>query len=427
MRKIITSLFALVAIACSAAIAQQWAGFPILGGASYCSSTVNGVCVNTVPAGPTAVTGLETVPVDTNAAGGQNPQTVKIPLSALIPNDSPRNALIGGDFATNLWQRGTTPVSAGTPTVQTQSADNWFTFSTGNTVTISKQTGASDTVPTVGLLASMRVNRPSGTDVTPICVGQFLDAKAAARFTGNTAVFSSYLLAGSTFSATNSAVTMTIATVTAADSATPNTNTATFALSTTTGYTAQVATLTPITTTFTRYSVSASIPATATGIGVKICYTPVGTGASTDWFEVAGVQLEAFVGTTNVAPTVFENRPQALENQLAYYYTWGPGIESIGNFYAAGGCAATGNANFSFQSPVSMRTTPTTATSLITAGTYSIQTAVAVTGAGTITVSTASTPQFITINSTAACTATLPYQFVGGAGATGRLLFSALP
>jgi hypothetical protein len=73
--------FGLLAIF-SFANAQQWPNVPTLGGPSYCSSTVNGVCVNTVPAGP-SMTGAETVPADTNASQGQSPQTVKVPLSLL--------------------------------------------------------------------------------------------------------------------------------------------------------------------------------------------------------------------------------------------------------------------------------------------------------------------------------------------------------
>ncbi len=64
------------------AIGQQWLPYPEVGGSSFCSSTVNANCVNTVPAGP-AITGNETVPADTNLSGGRSPQTVKIPTSVL--------------------------------------------------------------------------------------------------------------------------------------------------------------------------------------------------------------------------------------------------------------------------------------------------------------------------------------------------------
>lgn len=460
MKRFRTLAVAGVAVAAASTLAiaaGNYLTYPIVGSPSFCASTVTGIggqggvtgqgqgstgsiCAQTIPAGPPALTGNELIPVDTGIA---TPASATIPTSLLFAHGqgAQRNALVGGDFATNLWQRGTTPVSAGTPTVATMSADRWFTFSTGNTVTISKQTGAADTIPAAGLLASMRVDRPSGTDVTPICVGQYLDAKAAARFAGNNAVFSVYGLNGSTMSAANGAVTMTVAYVTAADSATPGTNTATFALSTTTGYTAAVSAISqgttgtiasgvatvPFSATWTRYGVAAAIPSTATGIGVKVCYTPVGTGASTDWFEIAGAQLEA-QNTAVTAPGGLVRRTAADEALLQYYYTWGPGQEVIGEFYTNGICVASGNANFPMRPPVPMFTLPTTATSTLTAGTYSIQTAATVVPIGTMTVTAAaSSSRNIVLNSTAACTTTLPYILAGGAGATGLILFSAEP
>lgn len=82
MKRLALALAALVGVVLTSASAQQWPNIPIVGGAAYCSSYVNNVCVNTVPAGPTQ-TGNETVPADTNASGGQTPQTVKMPLTAL--------------------------------------------------------------------------------------------------------------------------------------------------------------------------------------------------------------------------------------------------------------------------------------------------------------------------------------------------------
>lgn len=82
LKKIGLSLFALVAVSI-VAVAQQFLPYPIVGGSSFCASTVNGSCVSTIPAGPTATTGAETIPGDTNLTGGQNPQTVKFSLRSL--------------------------------------------------------------------------------------------------------------------------------------------------------------------------------------------------------------------------------------------------------------------------------------------------------------------------------------------------------
>ena len=82
LRKFLLGSIAALGVVGVSAVAQQWLPFPIVGGSSFCSSTVNNTCVNTVPAGP-ALSGNESIPADTNAANGQSPQTVKIPVTAL--------------------------------------------------------------------------------------------------------------------------------------------------------------------------------------------------------------------------------------------------------------------------------------------------------------------------------------------------------
>lgn len=84
--------------------AGNYSTYPIVGGASFCASTVgvngqagntgqgggaagtNGAyCAQTVPAGPPALTGAEVIPMDTGLANGASPQTVVIP-STLLAN-----------------------------------------------------------------------------------------------------------------------------------------------------------------------------------------------------------------------------------------------------------------------------------------------------------------------------------------------------
>lgn len=57
--------------------------YPIVGGSSYCASKVNNVCNSTIAAGPTVLTGNETIPADTGLTSGQVPQTVLIPVGRL--------------------------------------------------------------------------------------------------------------------------------------------------------------------------------------------------------------------------------------------------------------------------------------------------------------------------------------------------------
>lgn len=442
------------AVASSVAIAAGlFPGFPIVGGASYCngvsgtgsgtgsstfpttpgaqfgqgsagqSGTFANPCTITVNAGPVAITGNELIPADTQLPSGQQPQTVLIPTSMLagIGQGSERNRLRGGDFTTNLWQRGTT-FTALTPTTAAYTADGWWAYSSGNTTTITKQTGATDIILGSGARASMRVSRPSGTDVTPICVGQILPSTATSQFLGNNAVFSFWSMAPTSFSPQNDSVDVTLAYATAADSATVNTNTDAFAKGTIAGYTVVSTVNVPQTQTFTRYSVAGLIPTTATTIGVKICFTPLAsTGASTDWYEFALAQLEA-TNVNNTSPGSFARRSFAAEAQLQQSYSFGL-IENTNVIYAGGVlCSATANALIALQYPTQMRGTPTVA---VTAGGFSIQTAVAVTAIGTTTL-LAATSQHATLTSAAACTSTLPYQ-LKGTNTTGLLMFSAEP
>lgn len=424
----------------------------------------NGVCNQYNPAGPSEDSGGWVIPMDTGLPGGGT-QTVITPLS-LLGFNSRVNRLIGGDFGTNLWQRGTTPVSAATPSTTVVGADRWAVYSSGNTVTVTRQTGASDTIPTLGFYASQRVSRPSGTNTTQICVGQILDKQAAAPLIGNNAVFSFYALAGAGLSAVaQNNITATIAYYTAADSATPGTNSDSFMKGTTTGYTAvtagggligvvgsatpnatNTATVTSgvatvnISTTWSRYSVYGRIPSTnaagtaVTGVGVTLCYTPAsGTGGSTEWFEFTGAQLQASSSTVTTflpngvtSPTAFERRLAQLEADYQLAYTQGLGAEVNGLYYNYNAtCTASGNVNIGVNFSTPMRIAPTQATSTLTAGGYSIKTAAAVTGVGTLTVPAAST-YGVTLNSNAACTTTLPYIIVG-TNTTGLILFSAEP
>lgn len=86
MKKRISLTIALgLFLTAGAAIAGgQWMGFPIVGvpANTVCESTGNnGVCNQYVPAGPTAIPPTATIPADTQLPNGQNPQTVRVPVT----------------------------------------------------------------------------------------------------------------------------------------------------------------------------------------------------------------------------------------------------------------------------------------------------------------------------------------------------------
>ena len=225
-----------------------------------------------------------------------------------LPGGNYDNALIGGDFATNLFQRGTSVSTASTTYYVAYGADRWFTWGgTSTPTTMTQQTGAGD-FPT-GTAASYRINKGSLTGTKQICTSQIVQSANAYRFQGHTAEFAFDAKAGAGFSAASSNLAVYVSTGTGADEGSTYMAYGLNALggAGTTAWAGQVnlggsgGFLIPITTTWARYGVAVPIPAAATEIGVSICYTPVGTGTATDWFEFAKAQLSENAALTSVA------------------------------------------------------------------------------------------------------------------------------
>lgn len=95
------ALAAALLIVSGAAIAGLWnTTYPRVGGAAYCASYNNGVCSQTIAAGPTTLTGNETIPADTNLGSGQQPQTVLVPIGKLGAGKTTYNVPVTTDSVT---------------------------------------------------------------------------------------------------------------------------------------------------------------------------------------------------------------------------------------------------------------------------------------------------------------------------------------
>lgn len=331
------------------ALGAGFFNFPPAGGSQY---------PTTLP-----LTGNETIPADTNLTQGLNPATETVSTTQLAgfiggQLSTWRNVLIGGDFGTNLWQRGTT--SASITTALLYGPDRWWGLSGTNTAfTISKQTGASDI--TVPFQASARMQRTAAqTGVVATCMGQAVTTLNSIPLQGKKVELSFRAKSGANFSAANSIITATIAYGTGTDQSAANFSTGAWS-----GYTAAVAQNITVSSTWTRYSAVASIPATATQVGVKICFTPVGTAGANDWVEFAGVQLAAnpaavaqLNSTTASSVLNFEHRPAEIERilQQAYYYEIDE--SSAVTQFAVCANSTTSLALCYLQFPEQMRTTP---------------------------------------------------------------------
>lgn len=83
---LLSTIAAIVASAGIASATGIFQGFPVYGvpANTLCQSFGNGgVCTQYVPAGPTVLTGNETIPANTNLANGANPQSIMLTMASI--------------------------------------------------------------------------------------------------------------------------------------------------------------------------------------------------------------------------------------------------------------------------------------------------------------------------------------------------------
>lgn len=294
--------------------AGNYATYPIVGAPSFCVATVSGagnlggitgqgqagsgsICAQTVPSGPPLLTGSEIIPADTGLGPNVSPATVAIPVSLLSNfSGTPRNYLDNGSL--NVQQRGTGTVTCGTTSGVPSTAygpDRW-----GCDANVASGAGRTALVTTAALLpagfASVNtVFRTSGALTQPVCQLQEIPTAESTALAGKTVAFSFYAAALAGLAADNSnVITASIFSGTGSDQ---GLGTMTASPAITPAWTGLASAVSQqaitITTTPTRYSVTGAIPATATEVGVAICFTPTATGAgATDGFADVGLQLE---------------------------------------------------------------------------------------------------------------------------------------
>lgn len=362
--------------------AGNWSTLPQGGATSFCASTSSGVvlpagqgpyavvpgstqgtgqgiCAQTVPAGP-ALTGNETVPADTNS--GAQPYTITIPAAQLagLTWNTPRNLLGNGALAITNTNGTATVTNAQTSamTVAALSADRW-----GLDTNVASGAGRSAIVtsspsPPTGFTNVMKVWRNSGSLGQPVCVLQEVPTPISKTLQGQIVTYSVYLDALAGLVADNGGtVNLVLIYGTGTDEGLSAGWTASPAITPAwTGIGTIVNQSVSISTTFTRYSVTASIPATATEVGVMNCFTPSTStsGGATDGFAWTGAQLERAPG-----PSLFENRNKADENRDALQYFYKIAEGAVGSVRAPCTSSTTSLEVCLLQFPVPMYITPT--------------------------------------------------------------------
>lgn len=317
-----------------------------------------------------------------------------------------KNIIIGGDFGTNPWQRGTS--FTGITNTLTYTADRWFALGgASSSISVSRQT----TAP-AGFANSLRFGRAdANADVVAVNLGQVLPTERSLPFAGTTAVLSFWALAGSGFSAASGNLAVVVGTGTGSDESAAN-----FMAGSWTGYAASLSTTQAIGTTWTRYSFPVSIPASTTQVGVKVGFTPVGT-ASSDYFQIAGVQLE-------ISPTVtpFERRPSSIELEMCQRFAFVVNEPASGVIVGLGMATSTTNARFSIPLPVSMRAAPTTT---YTIGTLKANVAGSATTISALATATANTANNLNMDATTTGLTAGQASALQGAGGSGVITASA--
>ena len=248
----------------------------------------------------------------------------------------------------DIWQRGTS-VAVANSSYTFYSPDRWQTYRGSTGGTISRQvTGDTTNLPNVQYC--MRVQRDSGTTSTSFfqSINNF-ESINSIPYAGKTVTFSFYARAGANYSATSNALVGFLVTGTGTD------QNANFGF---TGAANTILVNATLTTTWQRFTGTATIPSATTQIGTGLSFTPTGTAGANDYYEVTGVQID--IGS--VALPVRRNGA-TIQGELAacqrYYYRQG-GDSAYQAMSAYSNAVSTTNIDpIIVPLPVTMRVEPT--------------------------------------------------------------------
>jgi hypothetical protein len=253
-----------------------------------------------------------------------------------------RNFVINGGM--DIWQRATSKLDGANGY---HTADRWL-LSSAAAQTFSRQT-TSDTTNLPFIQYCMRVQRTSGsTDTSAGNISQSFETVNSIPLAGKTVTLSFYARKGANYSATSSILKAELFTGTGTDQ---NVYTV--------GYTGSVKIIdqnATLTTTWQRFSYTATLATNTTEIGLIFLSTPTGTAGAADFYEITGIQLE--VGSV---ATQFSRAGGTIQGEtaLCQRYYWRPQNTTAFAPYAVGQCYGTSNVLAFVQNPVPMRVAAT--------------------------------------------------------------------
>ena len=213
-----------------------------------------------------------------------------------------KNRIING--AMGIWQRGTSFTNVVTP-ASGYTADRWSGNRSNNASNMNVYQQAS-TVANFQYM--MQVTRTAGdTSTQQINTCYTLEVKDSISLAGSPVTFSFYANCGANFSASASAMSITLFNATnGTDNTTPIANGTNWS---------SVGSTVTLTTTMQKFTYTATLPANTTQVAIAVAYIPTGTAGANDWYQITGLQLEK--GST---ATSFDYRPYGTELSLCQRY-----------------------------------------------------------------------------------------------------------
>ena len=239
----------------------------------------------------------------------------------------------------DIAQRGTSQTFTAGPAY---SLDRWtFNCSAATSITTSQISSG-----LTGIQYAMRTQRTSGNTSTPlILIANALETKNSIPIAGQTVTFSFWARAGSNWSVTGNAFNASLITGTGTDQNLYS------------GFTGSLSivnqTVTP-STSWQRFTYTATASTNMTQIGVQFYYFTTGTAGANDYFDITGVQLE-------IAPqaTPFSRAGGSIGGELAlcqrYYYRIANNATGGQTFMGFGVGYSTSGAVFMVPYPVQFR------------------------------------------------------------------------
>lgn len=243
------------------------------------------------------------------------------------------NGVLNSAF--QVWQRGTSFTASSATTGYT--ADRWLGYRSVAGGTISRQaTGDTTNLPNIQYCA--RIARDSGnTSTATINFYNTFESINSIPFAGQTVTLSFYARKGANYSSTTTNVLLTTGTGTDQN-----------ILSGFTGQSNVISSTVTPTTTWARYTYTATLGATTTQVSIGIIQNPLGTAGAADYLEITGVMLE----TGSTASAFHTNQPTyATELAACQRYYWRATGATVGWLIGTSSTAFEG----SFQMPVTFR------------------------------------------------------------------------